>query len=204
MKTINYHNQALPVNKIICVGRNYAAHIEELGNAVPDEMALFIKSNTAITHSPAAQHLGDDIHFEAEICFLIKDNQFIAVSVGLDLTKRDVQTKLKKAGLPWERAKGFVGAALFAPFVDLPEDINQLSLQLDIDGKTQQQGGVPLMIYSPNVVLTECQQQFGFTDNDIIMTGTPEGVGKLQTGQQLHVKLFAGNKLLTEQHWQVC
>lgn len=203
MKTIEYLGQHLNVNKIICVGRNYVAHIEELGNAVPDEMVLFMKPNSAITTTLKATHLGDDIHFESEICFLIKDNQYAAVSVGLDLTKRDVQSKLKKAGLPWERAKAFAGAALFAPFVELPSNIDSLSLQLEIDGQIQQQGGVPLMIYPPAMILTECNKHFNLSDNDIIMTGTPEGVGKLLSGQNLVAKLFANDKLLSEVSWQV-
>lgn len=203
MNTIKYLENDVVVNKIICVGRNYTAHIEELGNAVPDKMVLFMKPNTAISSTLQATHLGDAIHFETEICFLIKNNQYAAVSVGLDLTKREVQTKLKNAGLPWERAKAFCGAALFAPFVELPADIGSLSLQLEIDGKTQQQGGVSMMIYPPAMILDECSQHFSLSDNDIIMTGTPEGVGKLVSGQTLIAKLFTDNRLLTEVTWQV-
>ena len=119
--------------KILCVGRNYAAHIEELGNEVPENMVVFGKPNSSITDTLKAVHNTDAIHFECEICFMYLNNRFGAVGVGLDLTKRDVQNKLKDKGLPWERAKAFDGSALFSNFVEIDQVSDKLSLELKID-----------------------------------------------------------------------
>ncbi len=203
MNTVNFQHQRLPIDKIICVGRNYSEHIEELGNTPSEQMVLFMKPAGSINNDLVATHLAEALHFETEICLLLESGTVVGVSVGLDLTKRDTQSKLKEAGLPWERAKAFSGSALFAPFVDAPESLDQLSLQLTIDEEPQQQGSVKEMIYQPSMILQECATHFPKGQHDIVMTGTPKGVGALQAGQTLHAKLFDGKTLLTEKAWRV-
>src|SRR6187401_2848464 len=103
-------------SKILCVGRNYVAHIRELGNDVPDTMVVFNKPNSAITGTLRSR-IGDEaLHYEGELAFAVKKGKLVAVGFGLDLTRRGLQTALKEKGLPWERAKAFDGAALFSEF----------------------------------------------------------------------------------------
>lgn len=193
-------------NKVVCVGRNFVDHIKELNNAVPDEMVLFIKPNSAVTNrfvfesSDTQKH--DEIHFETEICFVVKNEMLDAVGVGLDLTKRKVQNKLKQNGLPWERAKSFKGAAVLSSFVKLDFDIAKLNLKLWINGELQQAGGVEHMIHSPQAILQEVESAFSLADGDVIMTGTPKGVGKINQGDVFVAELFADQTKLISQEWQ--
>src|SRR5690606_18269155 len=128
----------------------------ELGNAVPDEMVLFVKPNSAI-RTELILPADEALHYEGELSFLVEGGAFVAVAFGLDLTKRQLQSKLKQAGLPWERAKAFDGSALFSTFVPLPAHLEPLTLHLEINGKTAQQGGVSQMIYHPDRILSEIQ-----------------------------------------------
>ena len=190
MRSIKVCGQNVYPGKIVCVGRNYAAHIQELGNDVPDNMVVFNKPNSAITDILHSQLDNQALHYEGELAFCIKQGELAAVGFGLDLTKRTLQTTLKEKGLPWERAKAFDGAALFSEFVAFPKDLRFLSLRLDVDGETRQAGGIELMIYSPAVILRELAYFTTLDDGDIIMTGTPAGVGEIMPGQR-----FAGSVL---------
>ena len=116
MNVVNFEEQSISPSKIICIGRNYVDHIAELGNEVPDEMVVFLKPNSAISSKLQSYHQ-EPLHYEAELCFLYQQGHFTAVAIGLDLTKRNLQAKLKTKGLPWERAKSFNGAAVFSDFV---------------------------------------------------------------------------------------
>ncbi len=104
---------AVTPSKIVCVGRNYVAHIEELGNEIPEQMVVFNKPNSAIGDTLYA-NLGEPLHYESELAFMVRAGQLAAVAFGLDLTRRELQSRLKHRGLPWERAKAFDGAALFS------------------------------------------------------------------------------------------
>jgi len=188
--------------KIVCVGRNYVAHIEELGNEVPEQMVVFCKPNSAISQVLYAFHGGQQLHFETEICYMVQDGQLAAVACGLDLTKRDLQSGLKKKGLPWERAKAFDGSALFSPFVPLPEGGPELTVQMYLNGELRQQGSTAMMIYSPEVILQEICSFMTLDDGDIIMTGTPAGVGRVTVGDQFLLRLLAGETLLSEAAWK--
>jgi 2-keto-4-pentenoate hydratase/2-oxohepta-3-ene-1,7-dioic acid hydratase in catechol pathway len=201
MQTITVGGRAMTPSKIVCIGRNYAAHIEELGNEIPDDMVVFIKPNSAIGQTLYAE-LGERLHFEGELAFVIQDNKLAAVGFGLDLTKRALQSKLKQKGLPWERAKAFDGAALFSEFVALPPDINTLSLKLTINGEIRQHGGVPLMMYPPNTIVSELASFTTLEDGDIIMTGTPAGVGEVSKGDTFTGAVLAGDQLLVSTSWQ--
>lgn len=188
-------------SKIVCVGRNYVAHIEELGNEIPAEMVVFNKPNSAIGHVLRSQSGGETLHFEGEIALLIRGGEFAAVGFGLDLTRRELQSKLKAAGLPWERAKAFDGAALFSEFVSLPPDMNELSLQLEVDGNPRQAGGVSLMMYPPAAILEELGRFTTLEDGDIVMTGTPAGVGAITRGQKFEGRVLARDRVLVSASW---
>lgn len=173
-----HSEQEITPSKVVCIGRNYVDHIKELANEIPDEMVVFIKPNSAISSTLLSLHNGDALHYEAELSFLYQGGKFTAVALGLDLTKREVQGKLKAKGLPWERAKAFDQSAVFSDFVSINQtDITQLNLSLMINNDPKQQGGVTLMMAKPDEILKELQTFLSLEDGDIVMTGTPKGVG---------------------------
>ncbi|WP_404340966.1 fumarylacetoacetate hydrolase family protein [Pseudoalteromonas mariniglutinosa] len=202
MHTVNYAGHSIKPTKIICVGRNYAAHIAELNNETPTAMVLFFKPNSAITETLCAEHHGETLHYETELCFLVKNNRLAAVGLGLDLTKRTLQTQLKTHGLPWERAKAFDGSALFTEFVDLDER-QRYQFTLHIDDQLAQHGECNLMLYKPETILAEISQFMTLEDGDIIMTGTPAGVGEIKHGQFFTATLIGAEDVLLTHHWQV-
>jgi 2-keto-4-pentenoate hydratase/2-oxohepta-3-ene-1,7-dioic acid hydratase in catechol pathway len=200
MNSILFNQRKLTPSKVVCVGRNFREHIAELGNDVPDAMVLFAKPNSAIREAlilPAEE----EIHYEGELSLLVEHGAFVAVAFGLDLTKRRLQNALKKAGLPWERAKAFDGSALFGPFVPLPSNLERLELQLAINGVIVQQGGVAQMIHPPASIMKEIQSFMTLYDGDIIMTGTPKGVGQLHRGDSLHARVLHDGACIVEQQW---
>lgn len=200
MKTVVVKGKSVTPSKIICVGKNYVEHIAEMDSEVPDEMVIFNKPNSAIGDALVAVK-DEPLHYEAEIAFMVEGGEFAAVAVGLDLTKRQTQSKLKKAGLPWERAKAFDGAALFSEFVDLPDALEQLTVKLDIDGVTTQHGGVELMIYKPAQILAGIKAFLTLEDGDIVMTGAPKGVGAVQAGANYSASILNGEQLVVAQQW---
>jgi 2-keto-4-pentenoate hydratase/2-oxohepta-3-ene-1,7-dioic acid hydratase in catechol pathway len=200
MQTINHNGNPVTPSKIVCIGRNYAAHIEELGNEVPDDMVVFNKPNSAISDT-LHSNLGEPLHYEGELAFLIHSGELAAVGFGLDLTKRTLQSKLKDKGLPWERAKAFDGAAVFSHFVALPDEVVTLTLQLKVDGEVRQQGGVSLMMYKPQTIVQELSKFTSLEDGDIIMTGTPQGVGTINSGEHFEAHVLAAEKVLVSGSW---
>ena len=202
MKSVNLDGNEVFPSKIVCIGRNYVDHIKELGNEIPKEPVIFIKPNSAISadiHSSAF----DEIHFEGEISILIRAGAFWAVGFGLDLTKRKLQSSLKSKGLPWARSKAFDGAAVFSDFVRFSGQVRNLRLELYINGQLVQQGGCELMMYKPDEIIAEVQTFLSFEDDDLIMTGTPAGVGALQTGDRFNGKIFENENLIVEASWVV-
>ncbi len=199
MNTIDVDGRTCRPSKILCVGRNYRAHIEELGNEIPESMVIFHKPNSAISDTLRSAIDDQPLHYESELAFTVKAGNLHAVGFGLDLTKRRLQSALKAKGLPWERAKAFDGSALFSAFIPLPDNIEGLSLQLDVDGELRQAGGTSLMIYTPAQIIRELKTFTTLEDGDIIMTGTPAGVGEITAGQYFEGKvLFAGKTLVSE------
>ncbi|GAA5217349.1 fumarylacetoacetate hydrolase family protein [Corallincola platygyrae] len=186
--------------KVVCVGRNYADHIKELNNEVPTAPVIFCKPNSAITEQLNSKHQ-EPLHYETEICFLLERGKLSAAGVGLDLTKRGLQSELKAKGLPWERAKAFDGSALFSDFVAIDGVSSELQLKLWIDGALTQQGGVSLMLNQPDALVDEINGFITLQDGDILMTGTPKGVGEIPAGAELWAQLFDGEQLLTEARW---
>lgn len=187
-------------SKIVCVGRNYVKHIEELGNEMPEQMVVFNKPASAI--ATALQSKSDEAHhYEAELCFEIQNGALSKVGLGLDLTKRELQSHLKSKGLPWERAKAFDGSALFSQFISLPANWQDVSFELKINGQRRQFGEIDLMIYSPQVILEQVSSFMSLEDGDLIMTGTPDGVGVVNQGDVFELFLYLGNQTLLAHMW---
>lgn len=201
MKSISLTGQPIYPSKIICIGRNYVDHIEELKNEMPTEPVIFIKPNSAISND-LCTHKQDEIHYEGEITFLVQSGKLHAVGFGLDLTKREIQSQLKTKGLPWERAKAFDQSAVFSEFVIFNGKIEDLRMELLINGKLIQQASYDLMLNKPHNLLYEIKTFLSLEDGDLIMTGTPKGVGRVNTGDLFSGKIFAKDKLLVESDWQ--
>lgn len=201
MNQIRIGTELVTPAKIVCVGRNYLEHIQELGNETPEQMVIFSKPNSAISAQLRAE-AGEPLHYEGEICFLLRGGGLYGVGFGLDLTRRELQSHLKEKGLPWERAKAFDGAACFSDFIALRDtDIRSLSLELEIDGELRQQGGYELMMHKPEAMVSGIQAFMSFQDNDIVMTGTPKGVGQVEVGQRFTGRIKSSDAVLVEQTW---
>ncbi len=198
MKNIIVNSNKIYPSKIVCIGRNYSEHIKELNNETPDEMVFFIKPNSSISDKLIFPENQSSCHYEAEISFVIKDNKIDAVGFGLDLTLREVQSKLKNKGLPWERAKAFHNAAVFSPFVSFDGDISNLGIELYINGKLTQKGHFSQMINKPNEIIDEANSFTFFEDGDILMTGTPSGVGEFKVGDEFLGKILLNDKVIVE------
>ena len=187
--------------KILCVGRNYADHILELSNEQPDDPVIFLKPETAIPLKNEPFFYPDfskDVHYEVEILVKINrvgkniDEKFAhkyydEIGVGIDFTARDVQSKLKAKGLPWELAKAFNGSApisTFVPKTDFP-DLNNVNFRLDLNGEIRQQGNTNLMLFKIDYLISFVSRYFLLQIGDILFTGTPKGVGPVQIGDTL-------------------
>jgi 2-keto-4-pentenoate hydratase/2-oxohepta-3-ene-1,7-dioic acid hydratase in catechol pathway len=201
MQFVKVAGEVIAPSKLVCIGRNYVAHIEELGNELPDQMVVFIKPNSAIGDILRSQLGDEELHYEGELAFVVRGGGLAAVGFGLDLTKRSLQSRLKEKGLPWERAKAFDGAALFSEFVPLPAEPERLSLQLLVDDHLRQSGGVELMMYKPATILEELGTFVTLEDGDIIMTGTPAGVGAIRTGERFEGRVMCGGETLVTAAW---
>ena len=187
--------------KIICVGRNYAEHIKELNNEQPDDPVIFLKPETAIPLKNEPFFYPDfssDVHYEVEILVKINrvgkniDEKFAhkyydEIGIGVDFTARDVQSKLKAKGLPWELAKGFNGSAPisgFVPKIDFA-DLQDINFRLDVNGETKQLGNTSLMLFKIDYLISFVSRYFLLQQGDILFTGTPKGVGPVNVGDRL-------------------
>ena len=186
-------------SKVVCIGRNYVEHIEELGNELPESMVVFNKPNSAI--SDTLHYISEECRFEGEICFLVKAGQFYGVGFGLDLTKANIQNHLKAKGLPWERAKGFDRSAVLSDFVVLDAPLESLRMTLHINGTLTQFADYGLMIYKPEPMLEEIKSFMTLEDGDIIMSGTPKGVATYNRGDRFVGRVYSNDKLLVEKKW---
>jgi len=190
-----------PIGKILCIGRNYSEHIRELGNATPEAPVIFIK--------PASSVIGDgdaivippnshDCHHEAELALLIgrkgKDipvdqamEHVAGYGVGIDLTLRDVQSELKKKGLPWEIAKGFDTSCPLSSFVEASRvaDPQNLQIRLTVNGGIRQDGNTSMMIHRIPAIISHMSGSFTLDPGDVILTGTPAGVSRIVSGDHL-------------------
>ncbi len=200
MKTIVVSNRVVSPSKIVCVGRNYIEHVEELNNEIPDEPLFFSKPNSAISEKLSSFHQ-EPLHYEGELSFLFEDDRFCAVGFGLDITKRALQNKLKSKGLPWERCKSFDGSAIFSQFVEIDRVSPNLRLELRVNGKIVQSGNIGLMIYKPDDILSSLLRFMSLENGDIVMTGTPKGVGVINAGDIFCGKIMDNDSLITSGEW---
>lgn len=201
MTSVKLGNTHVKPTKIVCVGRNYLEHIQELNNAIPEQMVVFSKPPTSISSQLNAFH-HERLHYEGEICFIVEQGELAAVGLGLDLTKRELQSSLKSKGLPWERAKAFDGSAVFSRFVPLDGiDIESLEIELFINCVRVQKGSVKQMMYPPQAILDELKTYTTLCDGDIIMTGTPQGVGEVHTDDVFLARLKLAETTLIEIEW---
>ncbi|UTR07782.1 fumarylacetoacetate hydrolase family protein [Alkalihalobacillus sp. LMS6] len=190
------------IGDIYCVGRNYAEHAHELGNEVPEEPLLFTKprSSLALANGSALSFptTKGSIHYEIELVLKIgKDvssgdqleDVVQEVALGLDLTLRDVQSKLKQKGHPWLRAKGFPNAAILTPFFSFvgEESCKTIPFELRKNGDVMQKGYTKDMIFSLSDLFAEVQQEFGLKKGDLLFTGTPKGVGQLNVSDEFNL-----------------
>lgn len=201
MTSIKLGSSEITPSKIVCIGRNYIEHIHELGNAVPEQMVVFNKPASAIASTLSSFHQ-EPLHYEAEICFVVTNGEYSHVGLGLDLTKRGLQSSLKGKGLPWERAKAFDGSAVLSRFMPLDGiEVNALSIELYINCVRVQKGAVTQMIYSPQTILQELGSYTTLYDGDVVMTGTPQGVGEVHSGDRFLARLKTDDTTLMEIEW---
>lgn len=194
-----------PVSKIVCVGRNYAAHARELDNPVPTQPLLFIKPPSTLQDLHEHIDLPADrgpVHYETEVALLIGSqlcrasqdsamDAVIGVGLALDLTLRERQSELKENGYPWEIAKAFDGACPLSRFV-APETLpmpDRFRFTLSIDGEERQHGDTAEMLKPMPALLAYMSQHFTLWPGDVVLTGTPAGVGVLEPGQSLELAL---------------
>jgi len=200
MNSVKYDGSAISPSKIVCIGRNYVEHIKELDNEVPAEPVIFLKPNSAIS-SNIETSKDEEIHYEGEICFIIQNNKISGIGFGLDLTKRNVQKVLKSKGLPWERAKAFDKSAIFSEFISCDADLSHYKMELVINNNLQQFASYELMINKPEALVTEVNSFLTLEDGDIIMTGTPKGVGVINAGERFTAKIYKNEQIIIEQSW---
>lgn len=199
-------------SKIVCVGRSYADHAKELGNAIPDRPVLFIKPPSALGDLDAGIEWNRDLgscHYECELSLRIdrtlknetdpaKALEAVgAVTLGLDLTLRDLQDDLKKKGQPWERAKAYDGACLLSDWVSVEDVVNgwkDIHYTLHVNDALRQKGDTALLIFDVGTLLADISQVFTLEEGDVVMTGTPAGVAALHSGEQLKMTLKGKNQ----------
>jgi 2-keto-4-pentenoate hydratase/2-oxohepta-3-ene-1,7-dioic acid hydratase in catechol pathway len=196
--------------KIICIGRNYVAHVKELGNEIPKEPVLFMKPDSAIFRQRDAFYIPDwtnEVHYEAEI--VIKINRlgknieekfapkyYSQFTLGIDFTARDVQKNLKAQGLPWEKSKAFDQSAVLGEYLNVNDySLDNLNFELKINGRVVQSGNTKSMIYTIPQIINHSSEFFTLKIGDLIFTGTPEGVGKVNAGDELE-GFIEGKKIL--------
>ena len=192
-------------SKIVCVGRNYAEHARELGYEVPETPVLFLKPPSSVTGLEQGitwnKELGE-CHFECELSIRIGQHlknatkeqaqaAIAGVTLGLDLTLRDLQNQLKTKGQPWERAKAFDGACVLGQWLapDMLCDLSKTTFELSVNDEVRQQGNTADMLFGVVDLLVDISQVFTLEAGDVVMTGTPAGVAALTSGDQLKMTL---------------
>ena len=197
--------------KIIAIGRNYVEHIEELNNEKPSAPVVFMKPDTAVLKDNLPffhPDFSQNIHHEVELVLKInKEGKYIKkefahryfdeIGVGIDFTARDLQDQCKAKGLPWEIAKGFNGSAPVGAFLPISEfkDFNAINFHLLINGEQRQKGNTSMMLFDFGVIIEYVSQFFTLKKGDLIFTGTPAGVSKVNVGDRLEA-FIEGQKLL--------
>ena len=187
--------------KIVCVGRNYAAHIEELQNEKPKHPVLFLKPDTTILQKKQPffiPHFSNDIHYEVEVLVKIQrlgkhiqpefaHKYYSQIGLGIDFTARSVQNELKEKGLPWEKAKAFDGSTLIGEWYNKNtfESLEDISFSLEKNWEKVQLGNTSNMLWKIDELIAYCSQYFTLKIGDVLFTGTPSGVGAVSLGDHL-------------------
>ncbi len=187
--------------KIICIGRNYTAHIEELQNEKPADPVVFIKPDSAVLPKEQDFYIpefSNDIHYEVEVLVKIKkvgkhinkkfaDKYYDEIGLGIDFTARDLQSQLKAKGLPWEKAKGFDGSAVIGEWLPKTnfKDVNNISFNLSKNDEVVQSGDTSLMLWKIDELISYVSKYFMLKKGDVIFTGTPAGVGRVMPNDYL-------------------
>lgn len=203
--------ETLPIGKILCIGRNYADHIKELGNETPERPVIFMKPASSVIYEGeeiVIPPYSSDCHHEAELALLIgkrgKDvpaadalGLVAGYGVAIDLTLRDVQAEQKKKGLPWEIAKGFDTACPLSSFVPAAQvpDPQALRITLSVNGEKRQDGGTDLMIHRIPELLSYLSSIFTLEPGDLVLTGTPAGVGPVKSGDLVVAEIAGVGKI---------
>ncbi|WP_241611418.1 fumarylacetoacetate hydrolase family protein [Rosenbergiella epipactidis] len=190
------------INNIYCIGRNYVEHAQELGNRVEEDPVVFSKPNSALIvgNTITLPTFSQDVHYETELVIRISapafqiepdqaDAYYDSVAIGLDLTARDLQADLKSKKLPWLLAKGFNGSCYVSDFVAKQTVPQPIHFGLAINDKTVQQGVSSEMVFSIKQIIAFISRYIALQPGDIIFTGTPKGVGKLESGDTLRLTL---------------
>lgn len=189
--------------KIICIGRNYGEHAKELGNEIPEKPVIFLKPDTAILKGTDfyIPEFSNDVHYELEVVVKISkggkyiqkenaDKHYEEIGLGIDFTARDLQSELKSKGLPWELSKGFDGSAIVSSFYQKNEfDLKNLNFSLIQNKKTVQEGNTKDMLFNIDEIIAFVSQYFTLRVGDLIFTGTPKGVGKVNENDVLEAFL---------------
>jgi len=191
--------------KIFCIGRNYADHVKEMGNELPDEPVIFMKPKSALVqnHTPFYYpEFTNELHFECELVVRISkngkyiqekhaQNYYNAISVGIDFTARDIQNHLREKSLPWEKAKSFDNSAAVGTFVDMTPAINKNNINFSLAKNKEivQNGNSGDMIFSIDAIISNISNYFSLNIGDLIFTGTPAGVGECMVGDSLEAYL---------------
>ena len=184
---------------IYCIGRNYGEHVKELSNEIPKEPVVFLKAPSSLRpmHSDALACSTESFHHEIEIVLLIKEHKAMgeksdlsmigAITLGLDLTRREVQESLKKQGLPWTLSKSFAGAGVLHPFQSCPKDMTaNIEFSLRINGELRQVGHSQDMLFDFRRILNFLLKYQDLHPGDMIYTGTPAGVASFKKGDSFH------------------
>lgn len=197
--------------KIFAIGRNYTEHITELKNERPEEPVIFSKPDTALLKNNQPFYYPDfskDVHHEVELVLKISregkniqekfaHKYFNEIGLGIDFTARDLQSKAKEKGLPWDIAKGFNGSAPISEFKKVGDftDLNNINFKLEVNGEERQNGNTSLMLFSFHYIISYLSKFFTLKKGDLIFTGTPKGVGAVKIGDRL-VGYLENEKLL--------
>jgi len=200
--------------KIIAIGRNYAEHAKELNNPVPTTPVIFMKPDTAILKDNKPFYhpdFSEDIHHEIELVLKVckegkhidekfAANYFDEIGLGVDFTARDIQSRHKEKGLPWELAKGFDGSAPISEFLPKAdfEDLYNINLRLDINGEARQNGNTKDLLFSFEQLIAFVSRYITLKKGDLIFTGTPAGVGQVSIGD--HLEGYLQDKKMLDFH----
>lgn len=189
---------------IFCIGRNYAEHVRELGNTVEADPIVFMKPTSSLINGNTIilPSFSSEIHYETELVVMISKecrnvseeqakNCFDKIAIGLDLTARDLQSKLKTKGLPWLLSKGFDNSCYISEFTDKSrvKDIDAIPISMELNGERKQHDTTRSMIFTIPFLISFLSQYFTLKPGDVLFTGTPSGVGKLEKGDKVKISI---------------